>query len=286
MISTEKVVARVNSLPTLPTSVAKLMTLVSDERSTAADFERAVRGDLALTANLLRVANSVLYKGTTPATTVTQAIVRLGLTRLLQVAASMAFRRVVPPFLPGYEMPAVTFWLHAMTVAVLSEAIAQRTRAADARMAFTSGLLHDVGKLVIGEFLAEDKTAVREKLETLSMIETEQRCLGTDHCVVGLAVAEKWKLSSESASVNRWHHAPDKAMVHRPLVDIVHVADVLAHSFGLGTDIGELQRRMYPESLKNLKISRVVLDHLVGSCFDEVLTYADVFGEAQQQRGG
>jgi putative nucleotidyltransferase with HDIG domain len=178
-------------------------------------------------------------------------------------------------------MPATSFWLHGIAVAVLSERLAQRTRAADVRQAFTAGLLHDVGKLVIGDFLEQESGAVREKMQRLTFLDAEHEVLGTDHCEVGLTVAQRWSLPPEVGQAARWHHAPESAQAHQSTVDVVHVANVLAQSFGLGTDIGELSRHFSSEAAGRLGLDREGLDRLMGESFDDVMTYAHVMGEPQ-----
>jgi len=281
VIDPERIAAHVASLPTLPVVVMRLMTLLKDDRSSAHDFELAVRPDPALTSNLLRAANSALYLGMEPCRTVAQAIARVGTRRVFDVAAGGALQKVIPLRLAGYQIPSTAFWLHSIAVAVLSERLARKAKLDCGPHAFTAGLLHDLGKLVICEFLADEARALLASLEErqLTFVVAEHHALGTDHAEVGEEVARRWRLPEEIAAVARWHHQPERAPSHRALVAVVHVANALAHSYGYGTDAGELHRALCPEAVARLGLKPSAIEQVVGQSFDDIFTSAEQLGD-------
>lgn len=281
MITSAQIVARIKELPALPVVITKLLALTRDDRSTAGDFEKLIKVDVSLTANLLRVANSPLHRGASPTTTITQAIIRLGYRRVAEIATSGAFRKIVPPKLTGFEMTAEAFWMHCIAVAMLSERIAREARLPTQSVAFTAGLMHDIGKLAIGIFLADEEAPLQQALATqpLAFVTIEKKLLGTDHAIVGEQVAKAWLLPPEIAYTARFHHEPEDATAYRELVDVVHVANALAHSFGLGTDKGGLKRRLSTSSLTCLGLDHTKLESIVGTCFDDLLAAAEVLGD-------
>src|SRR5690606_4589431 len=117
-----------------------------DPRTSVKDLEEVIRPDLALTANLLHVANSALFRGRVEVAAVREAVVRLGVRQVLGVAASAHFRRVIPERLAGYEIDAHAFWVHGVAVATLAERLRRHLGGGGTEHAFTAGLLHDVGK--------------------------------------------------------------------------------------------------------------------------------------------
>jgi len=243
----ERLLGRVKELPTLSTSLARLSQLVRDEASSAADFEDVIRPDPALTANLLRVANSAYFGLRSHAGSARQAITLLGLKRVFEVAASAAFAPVIPRALAGYDLRAEDFWRHCVAVAVLSERLAAELRCGTPDLLFTAGLLHDVGKLAAGAFVAEGQARILERTRAgLSFAAAEREVLGICHDELGGAVAEAWNLPPAVRAAARWHHQPCEAPqdVDPTLVALVHVADALAHQLGFGTDVGELARRV------------------------------------------
>jgi putative nucleotidyltransferase with HDIG domain len=274
VIHTERVIAAVDVLPTLPASVSRLAALLADDDSTIADFARVIRPDLALTANLLRVANSAFAAPRKQLTTVEQAASWLGRKRLLEVCVSGAFHCIVPATLPGYGMDASAFWHHSVAVAVLGEQLARHLRRDISDTAFTAGLLHDVGKLIISSFLLEVADEVSTELweRDAAFIDVEGKLFGTDHAEVGSMVAERWGLPVGITEVARWHHRPSELPNSdgQVVVDCVHVADAIAHVFGLGADLGELARSIDPGALERLGVSASDVDRVAAESFERI----------------
>lgn len=274
MTPEKRIADRLLALPTLDVSVGRLARLGQDPNATMGAFEAIIRPDPALTANLLKIANSAMFRGASKAATVRDAILRVGTRRVWEIAAAGAFGAVMPKVLKGYDIDAVTFWRHSVAVAVLSEKLAKMARIANAEEAFTAGLLHDMGKLVIENFLATEHAHFVDRLENgnLSMMAAERELLGTDHAEVGEAVAEKWNLPATLGVATRWHHdpmgAPDAAQ--QDLAGVVHVANGLAHAMGFGADIGGLRRRIDPAVMSRLSLDSKKLEHLASNALIDI----------------
>ena len=171
-------------------------------------------------------------------------------------------------------MDASSFWLHCVAVAVLSERLSVELRVRRPELTFTAGLLHDVGKLAIGAFVAEASAEILPRVRQggMSFVSAERAVLGVDHAQVGAAVAESWKLPPAIADVTRGHHAPAEAPAgaDRLLVDLVHVADALAHSLGMGVDVGEMARQVDAATEARLGIKARRLEHVAGESLEEI----------------
>ncbi len=286
MIALPTVLARVKTLPTLSAAAVRLSELARDPRSSAADFENLIRPDPALTANLLRVANSAFFGLRNRVESVRHAVTVLGLTRVSEVAAAAAFAPVIPARLPGYDIEAASFWQHSVAVAVLSERLATELKMPRPDLTFTAGLLHDIGKLAIGAFVSQESTEILGRVRGgLAFVSAEREVLGVDHAEVGALVAEAWRLPAAVASVARWHHAPDAVpeVAGRELVDLVHAADGLAHALGLGADVGELARQIAPGAEARLGIRARRLERVAGASLDVIREMAGLFAPP---RGG
>jgi putative nucleotidyltransferase with HDIG domain len=274
VITPEEILARVKQLPTLSAAVARVAELARDERSSAADFEKVIRPDPALTANLLRIVNSAYFGLRTRAESVRQAVTLLGVRRTSEVAAAAALAPIIPGRLPGYQVEAHALWLHSVAVAVLSERLSGELRVKRPDLTFTAGLLHDVGKLAIGAFVegASAEILARVREDGLSFVSAEREVLGVDHAEVGGMVSEAWRLPQAVVDAARWHHRPGEAPTRadRTLVDLVHVADALAHSLGMGTDIGEMARTVDEGTESRLGIRARCLERVAGESLDEI----------------
>ncbi len=280
MITTDRIASAIAQLPTLSTVAARLWQLTRDESASAADFEAVIRLDPALTANLLRFANSAWFAPRSRAESVRQAVVLLGLKRVCEVATIAATARVLPERLPGYGVDARGFWQHCVAVAILSERLAAELRIRPPELTFTAGLLHDVGKLVICSFVAEQSADILSGLrEGLSFLAAERRVLGVDHAEIGGAVATAWNLPEQVGGVAAWHHEPGLApeSVDRVLVDLVHVADGLARLVGFGNDLGELAREIDCGTRQRLGLRVQQLERTVGECLEPIRELGALF---------
>lgn len=273
MIDPAAVVARVRELPALSTSVLRVHALVRDPRSSAADLEQAIRPDPALTANVLRIANSAYFGLRCRAGSVRQAVALLGTRRLSEIAAAAALAPILPQRLAGYEMAAAEFWRHSVAVAVFAERIAAALSFQATDGLFTAALLHDVGKLAIASCVdgAAPEILARAR-HGVALVDAERAALGVDHAEVGAAVAEAWHLSPAAAATARWHHAPGAAAgtPHRRAVAIVHLADGLAHVLGLGADVGELARTVDPGVQDVVGLDGTALERIAAASVEEI----------------
>jgi putative nucleotidyltransferase with HDIG domain len=286
MIDRELLLERVRNLPTLPVVAGRLLTLLQDPTVNAARLEEVIRPDPALTANLLRLANAAAFGHGVEITSLRQASTRLGLRRLSDLALGLALGNVVPALLPGYGMEAGGFFLHSAATAILAEHLDRCRGGQRTDVAFTAGLLHDAGKLVIGAFLAGVTEEVRARLRVSGtpFIEAERAALGLDHAEAGALIAERWGLPAPLARVMRHHHAPAAAPPADDggLLALVHVADGLAHSLGFGADLGELARSVEPQTLAGLSLSTKMIEAAACESLDEIVTLS----RAQGNGGG
>ncbi len=295
MISSKSILSSIEGLPTLPVSLARISALVNDERSSMRDIEQAFKPDPALTANILRLANSAFFGCPREVTSMHQAVMLLGTKRVLEAAIGGAFSLLIPRVLPGYGIDAAAFWRHSVAVAVLSEQLSSTLdlggaksggdgKAGDAEASFTAGLLHDIGKLVTSAYLAKEGPALLASIQLgqQPFVVAEREILGLDHAEVGAAMAEKWQLSDTLVSVVRWHHLPQQS--ESQLVDVVHIADGLAHAMGYGADVGELSRQIDSAAQRRIGATVQKLEQVASEAVDAIASmaalYADTVGGA------
>ena len=234
MIQREQITSKVRSLPTLSTAISQLSSMLHNEKASASDFEKIIKPDLALTANLLKLTNSAFFGLTREVASVKQAVALLGTTRVFELATSLSMANVVPPVLVGYQITAEVFWQHSIAVAVLADALRKEARLDVPELVFTAGLLHDIGKLIIGVFLATlpEAEILQMRGEGIAFVEIERKVLGIDHAEVGMEVASKWNLPAVVCLATRYHHTPDEVEDprQRNLISMIYAADKLAYS--------------------------------------------------------
>jgi len=247
MIDSARLLASVRALPAFPAVLTELLRLLRDPKASTQQFERAMLRDPALTANVLRMANSSVFGLRRKVVDVAHAINLLGAARISELALTAGFRATLPESLPGYGLSRSSFLAHSVAVGLLAERIAKSQRILKGSPLFVSGLLHDIGKLVLASYLHEVETSLVEKLRGghISLLNSEQELLGTDHTAVSALVGKHWGLPEELVAAAEGHHEPGKyaGSPQQQLVDVIHVANIAAHAFGYGYDVAGLARR-------------------------------------------
>lgn len=232
---------RVEELPTLPAVAARLLEMIGRDDNSLRDVAKIVQNDAALTARILRVANSAAFSRGKPITSLFRAVMHLGMRIVAGITVGSCASSLMNRRLDGYGSDVGELWNHSLRTAVASREFAFFTNHTVLEdLAFTAGLLHDIGKAVIAEFLAaESETAVGEarNFKVTEQLELERRQLGTDHAEVGLAVAERWGLPKPLSVAIRHHHRPSAVedSQYRALVYTVHLGDLVAMMSGTGT---------------------------------------------------
>lgn len=236
-IARDELLIALRDLPPLPSVVLDLITSLGHEELGASEYAAKISRDQALAAKTLRLANSSFYGRGRQVRSVSEAITVLGLrtVRCVVTAAGMAgsFRHH-----PNFDHD--TFWRHSIGSALCAQALAGELRRDDGDLAFTVGLLHDVGRLALASAFAPAYAEVEQwrRDKDCPGGEAERAVLGIDHAEVGGLIARQWNFPPAIVDAIREHHAPP-ATAELTLTGIAHVADAIAHALGLAGDADE-----------------------------------------------
>jgi len=199
-------------LPPLPAVSLRLMELASDERTNAQQLANVLSADPALTARILRFGNSAAYGYQRRVASVREAIMVVGFELVSQVAFATSMIDNFRRFRPGDEhFDTDTFWLHSVSVAIGGEAVARKCMFARPSDAFTAGILHDVGRLVLRQTFPRefDLAAVMSAGTHAAFRESELATMGYAHDDVGRALGEHWNFPEQIAEAIGNHHRSD-----------------------------------------------------------------------------
>lgn len=210
-------------LPPMPATATEVMALCQQETTDAAKLSAVVHRDQTIASNVLRVANSVAYAGQMPCTSLQQAVSRLGMQLISEIATAVAVRgRMFTN--PRCAALLALLWRHSVLAGFFAKEIArQRRRSVD--VAFLCGLLHDVGKAVLLDNV--DRTAAGrgggpDEGELMAALHEQ-------HTAAGVVLAASWKLPEPITEAMRCHHAPTSSERFQELAETVAFADALAH---------------------------------------------------------
>jgi putative nucleotidyltransferase with HDIG domain len=230
---------RLRDLPALPQVVVDVQSALSREDVSLDDIARRISHDQALAARTLRLANCSFYGVAGRVVSISNAIGVLGLrslsTMLTAAAVSSAFKQVR---CQGFDLN--SFWRHSIATALCAQAIA-RLSIVGADIAFTAGLLHDLGRLALASMASDElqRVITHRNANDCLMLASERSVLGTDHAAIGAHVALGWHFGPSVVDAIRLHHEPPPS-TSASLVDIVHAADCVVHALDVARDVNEM----------------------------------------------
>jgi putative nucleotidyltransferase with HDIG domain len=218
------------SLPSSPTLVTELLALFREPDRDIDQVVQLIRYDPSLTAQILRTCNSVHFAGDEPPGDIFEAVSRIGFYQVYCLVVSLfgAKTRSIPGASQGVNVSAL--WRHSVAVAVSASEVAEEAGEARA-VAFTAGLLHDIGKLVLASAEREVYAGLTEraKEEKVVLSVLEHRTFGTDHAELGGELMRRWNLPPDVVVGVRHHHELDSAPPYKQLTAVVQVGDMIAH---------------------------------------------------------
>lgn len=268
----EEILAQVRALPALPTGAGHLILMLQDPEIEIGQLIERIEYDPGLTTNLLRLANSAYFAGPRSIGSLREAIVRLGTRRILQlvitsIVAPMARRPVM-----GYDIPAGQLLRHSMAVGIAAEQLAEALEVRPPDHLFTAGLLHDLGKIVLGTFVKIDVEPIRRLAfdEGISFDTAERRILDTDHAEVGAWLLAEWGLPVDVVEVVRRHHDPESIAGDTRTADLVHVADQLILSSGTGAGVDGLNYKPCEAVVQRLRLTPLIGETVISRTVDAV----------------
>lgn len=275
----DQIVAQVELLPRLPDTAVRLLRVIGDATSSLDQIVDTIRYDQAMTAEVLRRSNAAAIGAAGRVTSVEDAIRILGTARVLQLVMAAHVQTLLNRAQEGYGLPPGALWAHSVAVAIGSQQLARRQRLRDSSLIFTAGLLHDIGKVVLNEYVGREYAEIVRivESESLSFCEAEQRVLGFTHPEIGSRLAEKWELPPAIVQCIRYHHDPLAQDPGEPLVDLVHLADALCLSAGIGGGHDGLLYRVHPGVLERYRLSLRDLECLAAEIVVELRTVQSYF---------
>lgn len=229
----EQIKKRVRDIPSLPEIVNKVIELVQNPNSSAAQLARIIENDAGLTARVLRLVNSAYYGFPKQISSIQHAIAILGFTTIRGLVLSSSIFKVFAPvenvvkFLDYKKL-----WKHCLICALISKNINKKLRVCNDDNLFSASILHDMGKIILdqydhGNFILS-LTEVGTNFDDNSNAE-KQYC-GIDHCEAGHLISEHWNLPEVISQTVRYHHKPQNAdKEYQKIVTVVGLANIFAH---------------------------------------------------------
>ncbi len=261
-------------LKPIPQVALKILRLVSGDNYDIQDIANEVRKDQVISAKTLQLCNSAMFSTRRKIETLDHALLLIGRDQLVKLVISASVRKLFEPNTQGYSLCKGGLYHHALGTAIVAEKIAQFTGTVLPGLAYTAGLLHDIGKIVLDQYISSAfplfyRTVSQERR---SFIAAEQKILGTDHTRIGYDLALKWDFPDSLSAVIRHHHSPEKETEHKNLTQILYVSNLLMERFHAGLELEHSVGRDLPEKMTEIGFSIDRLPDLVDTLPKELFS--------------
>jgi len=268
----KRILRKVQALPPMPQTIFKAREILADPDSSFSDLAKVIEVDQSLTARVLKLANSAYYGMVSKVSSLQHASVVLGYKTIGELVTLASSSSILGKTLEGYGLDAGSLWQHSLAVGFGAKFIANKMRPEFSQDAFTSGLLHDIGKIVLDPYVLDWKDKFEPYLNNnKDFLNAEKDILGFDHCEIAAELCDLWKIPKALVNAINYHHYPSRLKnSDDPLADMVHIADVAAMMTGLGAGIDGLQYTMDEKAMQRLGINEDLINEISCEAADSV----------------
>lgn len=241
----------------IPQVALKILRLVNEEEYDIKALTPEIRKDQVLSAKTLKLCNSVMFAGTNKIESLDHALIYIGLKMLVKLVIATSVDNYFSHKSTGYSLCKGGLFHHAIGTAIISEKLADLTGRVKPGLAYTAGLLHDIGKVVLDQYVTSAYPLFYRRLNDAgtSFSDIEKAILGINHSEIGSDLARKWSFPESLIDVIRYHHRPEEATRHLELVHTVYLADLLMARFNTGLELERLGTETLSARLKAIGLS-------------------------------
>lgn len=267
----ERILKSLKDLPPMPQVAQKAREVISNPASSFKDLAHVIESDQAIVTRILKIANSPFYGLSGKVSSVQHASVVLGMKTLMEVLTLACSSEILGQTLSGYDLDAGELWKHSLAVASASQIIARRVNPSLEQDAFSAGLIHDAGKIILDPYILERKEAFKTFVDegNRTFLSAEQHILGFDHAQLASDACKQWHIPSHVAVAIGHHHDPAPSGGDQ-LSFIVHMADAIAMMSGIGAGLDGLLYTIHPDAAKVLRLTGDDMGEIMGTIADYV----------------
>jgi putative nucleotidyltransferase with HDIG domain len=232
----DKILKSLDNIPAFPMTIMKVSEMLRDDDYSITDMVNLIRYDQAMAANIMKMGNSAYFGSRQRIGTLRDAVVYLGRNNLIRIVQTAGVSRFFKQKRRGYVEKANELWEHSVAVALMSQILARKVLKHEDEKLYLAALLHDVGKMVMGEFVYDSF----EKISRLvaeggySFLEAEKEVIGINHAELGGKIAERWNFPQDIVAALAYHHRPDFIENNNNVIAwMVYLADQVCMLMGI-----------------------------------------------------
>ena len=276
----KELIVKIEKLPTLPVVVARINAMVQNPKTSAREVGAAISTDPSLSAKVLRLVNSAHFGFPSQISSVSHATTILGFNAIQNLALSATVFQLFKDNGTEEIFDRRSFWEHSLAVGVAARILAEKVRYPDKEEAFTAGLIHDVGKIVLDQFVHDEFKAVMTLVRSSNMLmyEAESQLLGLNHSHVGYILSQKWNLPKKLVDPIQYHHNTGLSKYNPQLTGIIHLADILCQALKIGNSGNTKVPALDKAAVADFKLGSADIEQLK-TVLEKEIEKAEVFLE-------
>jgi putative nucleotidyltransferase with HDIG domain len=282
-IELNKIIKQLDHIPALPKVVGLVLEKLDDPNTSMFELGKIIQSDVAFASKILQIVNSAFYGITQKVSSLGKAITMLGFRTLksaiigISIIKSFGSAEFDPHAGSVLDEQSKTFapeglWAHSLGVAACARCIAKKVLPSESEEAFIAGLIHDIGKLVIYNYFSETHCKITDIIKDKNILYSvaEKKHLPIFHDEIGYRVANVWNLPESLSTAVLYHHAPYKAPEnYRKIVEITHVADIIARSLQIGSGWDVRIPKLEQDAFDNLGFTGRDIDKILKDSLQE-----------------
>ncbi|MBW2641657.1 MAG: HDOD domain-containing protein, partial [Deltaproteobacteria bacterium] len=227
MSDIKSIIKKIGGLKPIPQVASKVMSIAENPESSMNDLSNVIIYDTAVTANLLKMANSAYFGLPEKFDSVHQAIVYLGMAQVVDLVLLSASGENLQTAQDGYDLEAGELWKNSVFSALIARELAEKKGVKETHLIFTAALLKDIGKVILSQYVKDSFDEINALVteQNFTFKEAEKQVIGIDHAELGGMVAENWSFSPKLVEIIRHHHRPQESSISEFESSIVYMAD-------------------------------------------------------------
>jgi len=275
----DEIISSVKAIPPMRSTGVKVLELLQDPDASIHELVKIIEFDQGLTTNILRMANSSYFGSSGRINSLRDAIVQLGTGTVYKLIVASMVSPVENDEIKGYDLGSGELWSHSVAVAVGGEKISSELGLDIPDYTFTAGLLHDIGKIVMGTFLEINADPVKSIVDggSKSFEEAEREVFGISHSEAGAILLDEWNFPNEIVDVVRWHHRPEEYRGEETAVDVIHISNAICLMSGIGIGKDGLNHNLNEETVQKLDLRINTTEKIAGEIITELEEIQSLF---------
>lgn len=272
-MNVEKILQKIDTVPAFPATVQKAWELINDPDYSVSELVKVIEYDQAITANILKMCNSAYFGVRNKVSNVREAIVFLGQDNIIRIINAAGVSRFYSD-IRGYHVRARTLWEHSVGVALMSKILVRKIYDREDSLLFTAGLIHDIGKIILGEFVSESLREIMDLVmnHRYAFLEAEEEVLGINHAEIGGRMALRWNFPQGIIDAITYHHRPDLIREGDDTNPwLIYMADQACMMMGISGGMDELAYRGMGLVMGKLKLGQREFEESLVQLFEDLI---------------